>query len=569
MGGKGLGPTAAAAVFKDTGHHGLLELGIVDEGQRSLGIGEVHGVHTAIGIVLLAEPQEIAVLVGKELVSGNHMAVGSREHLGIFLSARLHAIVIDGAVPLAATLHVLGIEVLHLLEGLCDGDLASMCPVALVALIHILDVPHLVVAHHRVAAGRLGLAEVVDICQIHHISRFAGYNLPGTICRQLAILQEGLLGGEHLAKRHLTVHIREVEVAPVDAHAVTLAGKDGLVDGAGADCTEAVLVHIAAHRGLRLLVDGQLLGGIHIELHAVRLAVVAGHLGGDVVDGHAQHVVVVHEHGSREDHGEVHGAAGEGVVGVAGQHIHALLLGHLHIGNLWLHVAEKPEVDIAATRGVVAMGGNHIVAGLKQVLEVTLQMQLLAVDPGESCVHHFGAIDKEFEDIVVGIAHIEVGLQVFGRKVDMAAHIDIGVLAGPFCAYISLAPVTEGSLATLPTAVVERRAFPAGSRRLAGEGSLPTLLICHGGNGLQHTLLTGTHETIGLTIDTQQAIERFLVACPMGGGGGIELVGCRPDAQIGVVHNERHSRQTEVGGRIRFEEVVGLRSSASNGHQGT
>ena len=54
--GEGLGPTAALAIVEDRGHHGLLQVGIVAENQRSLRISKVNGVHTTVGVILLGEP---------------------------------------------------------------------------------------------------------------------------------------------------------------------------------------------------------------------------------------------------------------------------------------------------------------------------------------------------------------------------------------------------------------------------------------------------------------------------------------------------------------------------------
>ena len=53
MGSEGLGPTARQTVVEDGGHHGLLELGVVSEEERCLGICQVHGVDTTVRVVLL------------------------------------------------------------------------------------------------------------------------------------------------------------------------------------------------------------------------------------------------------------------------------------------------------------------------------------------------------------------------------------------------------------------------------------------------------------------------------------------------------------------------------------
>ena len=61
---------------------------------------------------------------------------------------------------------------------------------------------------------------------------------------------------------------------------------------------------------------------------------------GDVVDGHGDEVVVVDEHRRGEDEVELNRTAREGVVGVRGKHVDALLLGQFDILTFRLDVLE-------------------------------------------------------------------------------------------------------------------------------------------------------------------------------------------------------------------------------------
>ena len=51
-----------------------------------------------------------------------------------------------------------------------------MSPVALIAVVEVLDVLDFVVAHHHKAAGSLNRAKVMSISQNRHLSRLPGYN---------------------------------------------------------------------------------------------------------------------------------------------------------------------------------------------------------------------------------------------------------------------------------------------------------------------------------------------------------------------------------------------------------
>ena len=72
---KRLGPPTAPAVLEDGGHHGFLQVRIIDQEERSLRIGQVHRVYAAIGVVLLGEEEQVAILVLEEFVGSYHVPV--------------------------------------------------------------------------------------------------------------------------------------------------------------------------------------------------------------------------------------------------------------------------------------------------------------------------------------------------------------------------------------------------------------------------------------------------------------------------------------------------------------
>ena len=75
VGSKGLAPATALAVLEYTGHHGLLQLGVIAEEERGLGISKVYRINATVRVVLLREEQQVALVVLEQLVSGHDMAV--------------------------------------------------------------------------------------------------------------------------------------------------------------------------------------------------------------------------------------------------------------------------------------------------------------------------------------------------------------------------------------------------------------------------------------------------------------------------------------------------------------
>ena len=171
---EGLCPASREAIVEDGGHHGLLQFGIVGENERSLRISEVNGIDTAIGVVFLREPEQVAVLVLEELVGSHHMAIGAAENLGILLAAGFHAVVVNHLVELAAALHDTSVAALHGLESVKDGDAATVCPIALVSVVEILNIFYFIVTHHHEAGCGFDRAEVTREGEGWHVGCLAG-----------------------------------------------------------------------------------------------------------------------------------------------------------------------------------------------------------------------------------------------------------------------------------------------------------------------------------------------------------------------------------------------------------
>ena len=94
MGSERLSPAARVAVLEYRGHHALLQVGVVDQEEGGLRISEVYGVDTTVGVILLGEEQQVAVLVLKQLVSCDDVTVCARENLCILHAARSHTVIV-------------------------------------------------------------------------------------------------------------------------------------------------------------------------------------------------------------------------------------------------------------------------------------------------------------------------------------------------------------------------------------------------------------------------------------------------------------------------------------------
>ena len=264
----------------------------------------------------------------------------------------------------------------------------------------------------------------------------------------------------------------------------------------------------------------------------------------NVVDRHRDQVVVINEHRSGEDNVQFNRTAGKGIIGIGCQYIYTLLLSHLDVGTLGLDVLEQTEVDVCTACGIVAVGRDDVLAGMKKVLQVTLEMQHNAVHPGLACVGHLGAIDVEFKHIIVRILHIQVLLQLLGCQFHLSADIDVAALTAKATVADVLAFCSPGSLLGAPFGIVEVFLLPTIGRLLVGYFSFPALFVRHGGNGSEHIVLLGTHETVSCSVHTQKTQDGFFVVGPVTSGSVSQLIVGRPDREIRVIHYQRHGGQT-------------------------
>ena len=171
---------------------------------------------------------------------------------------------------------------------------------------------------------------------------------------------------------------------------------------------------------------------------------------GDIVDGGGDEVEVVDEHRCGEDEVEFNRAAGEGVVGVRGKHVHALLLGKLDVRTFGLCVLEEAEVCVGTASRVVAVGGNRVAAGLQEVLQVVVEVEHNAVAPCLACIGNLDAVHIELEHIVVAVLQVEVFVEVSITEFDVATDVDVGTsLTSPAAANV-LAFAAPSGLFCLP-----------------------------------------------------------------------------------------------------------------------
>ena len=68
-------PASCVTVLEDTCHHAFLQFRIVEQEERSRRISEVNGVDASVGVVLLGEEEQVAVLVLEKLVGSNDVTV--------------------------------------------------------------------------------------------------------------------------------------------------------------------------------------------------------------------------------------------------------------------------------------------------------------------------------------------------------------------------------------------------------------------------------------------------------------------------------------------------------------
>ena len=254
------------------------------------------------------------------------------------------------------------------------------------------------------------------------------------------------------------------------------------------------------------------------------LAIGCAHLIRDVVDGGGDQIIIIDEHGGCEYQIEFHRTTRHSIIGVGGQHVHALLHSGLHLDVIGLDIAIESEVGIGSTRGVVAMCSNHILACMKEFLEVGIQMEYHIVHPGLARGNHFLAVDEELEHIVMRVFHIEVGSQLLGRELHLATDIDIATLLAPLVAYEVESVGPPSSLFLFPIAHVGVFLGPSVGLNFMSHEALPALFVGHGSDGLKHIFGGLTHETISGSVHSQVTHQRFLGIGPVACGSVCEFV---------------------------------------------
>ena len=91
--GEVVGPLVGRGEAVDGAHHGLDQFRRVEKEERNGGVGDIDGGGGAVGEVLLADPEEFAVLIDGKLVGGDGLAVCGREEGDIVVAAGLAGIV--------------------------------------------------------------------------------------------------------------------------------------------------------------------------------------------------------------------------------------------------------------------------------------------------------------------------------------------------------------------------------------------------------------------------------------------------------------------------------------------
>ena len=167
----------------------------------------------------------------------------------------------------------------------------------------------------------------------------------------------------------------------------------------------------------------------------MRLSVVASGLIGQVGEGSGEELQIIHYERGGEDHIEVNGSAGEGIIGAGGHH-HTRLLGGC--GEI---VFGQTEIDVSAAGIVLAVGGYHVGAFVQQVA-VDLHA-LSAHVPSVSRGEYQLAVDVKFKGVIVLVGGIVVGCSVYLGESHCATNPDVGSFALPFGADVGVVVIAS------------------------------------------------------------------------------------------------------------------------------
>ena len=161
------------------------------------------------------------------------------------------------------------------------------------------------------------------------------------------------------------------------------------------------------------------------------------------------------------------------------------------------------------------MGGNDVFAGLEELLELAVEVQLHTIAPCLAGIGNLGAVDVDLEHVVVRIDEIEVVVEIVGAQLDVAAHIEVAVQVAPVGVDIAKAVAAPCCASFFPTLRCEIGLLPSSTWVLACVETLPGFFRCHGHKGLKQGALLGSHEAVDLSIDTEQTLEGLLVVGPV------------------------------------------------------
>ena len=197
---------------------------------------------------------------------------------------------------------------------------------------------------------------------------------------------------------------------------------------------------------------------------------------------------------------------------------------------------------------------NDVLAFVEKPLDLFVHGQHHVVHPGLAGGGNLCAVHVQLEHIVMGILQDEFFLQLVGGEFHFAADVDVAAFAAPSVADEGEVGRTPGGLLLLPCAGVEGLALPSVFLHLIAYAAGPAFLVGHGGDGHEGEALCA-HETIGLSVYTEQSEQGLLVVGPVACGAVGEFVIGRPDGEIGVVHYNGHRGQAQLCGRIGGKQV--------------
>ena len=132
-----------------------------------------------------------------------------------------------------------------------------------------------------------------------------------------------------------------------------------------------------------------------------------------------------------EDNIEFNRTASEGVVGVASQHVHTLLLCRHNLVVALCYIAEDAEIDQCTACLVVAMHGKDILAFLEQVSPLAIKTNHHTIHIVHDACGSLLAIDVDFASIIVREDKVEVALQLASSQVNSSTYPNVIVLLRP------------------------------------------------------------------------------------------------------------------------------------------